>query len=153
MAAAAGAGHPVIAGLLMLGVGSIVAWDGLWRWWLARASLTWPAVRGQVVSATVTEVKGRSTTFPLRLRYRYEVAGQPFECERISFRPVAPTDPVEADSLLRYYTSRPWLEVRYDPSRPGMAVLEAGESGHPLLTAIVGLFLAGLGLIQAISSI
>jgi hypothetical protein len=141
-------GHPVIAGLLMLFVGTVLAADGVRRWDQARASLAWPKVRGEILNARITESKGRHRYYPVHIRYRYEVAGQSFESERIAFDRVAPGDSLEAGAILRHYTSLPWLDVYHDPARPGEAVLQVGAAGTSLPIALVGVVLAGIGLSQ-----
>ena len=91
-------------------------------------SKAWPAVEGVVIdSAIAADRDGGCQRFRPTVRYRYEVAGQRYEGSRIQwaakegFRKYT-----RARRMLDRYRAGSAIKVHYDPSRPGMAVLQPG---------------------------
>ena len=90
----------------------------------------WPAVEGVVLdSAIAADRDGGRQRFRPVVRYRYEVAGQRYEGSRIQwaaregFRKYT-----RARRMLDRYRAGSAIKVHYDPSRPGMAVLQPGSA-------------------------
>ena len=86
----------------------------------------WPAVEGVVLdSAIAADRDGGRQRFRPVVRYRYEVAGQRYEGSRIQsavkqgFRKYT-----RARRVLDRYRAGSAIKVHYNPSRPGMAVLQ-----------------------------
>ena len=102
-------------------------------------SEAWPAVDGVVLDSAIAAVRdeGRQRFRPV-VRYRYEVAGQRYEGSRIQsaahqgFRKYT-----RARRMLDRYRSGSAIKVHYDPSRPGMAVLQPGSATTVLRPAYV----------------
>ena len=99
----------------------------------------WPAVEGVVLdSAIAADRDGGRQRFRPVVRYRYEVAGQRYEGSRIQwaaregFRKYT-----RARRMLDRYRSGTAIKVHYDPSRPGMAVLQPGDAIAVLRPAYV----------------
>ena len=99
----------------------------------------WPAVEGVVLdSAIAADRNGGRQRFRPTVRYRYEVAGQRYEGSRIQwaakegFRKYT-----RARRMLDRYRSGTAIKVHYDPSRPGMAVLQPGDAIAVLRPAYV----------------
>jgi hypothetical protein len=97
-------------------------------------SEAWPVVDGVVLdSAIAADRDGGRQRFRPVVRYRYEVAGQRYEGSRIQwaakegFRKYT-----RARRMLDRYRSGSAITVHYDPSRPGMAVLQAGSAAAVL---------------------
>ncbi len=102
-------------------------------------SKAWPAVDGVVLdSAIAADRDGGRQRFRPVVRYRYEVAGQRYEGSRIQsaahqgFRKYT-----RARRMLDRYRSGSAIKVHYDPSRPGMAVLQPGPATPVLRPAYV----------------
>jgi hypothetical protein len=93
-------------------------------------STAWPAVEGIVLDSAIAADRddGRQRFRPV-VRYRYEVAGQRYEGSRIQwaakegFRKYT-----RARRTLDRYRAGSAIKVHYDPSRPGMAVLQPGDA-------------------------
>jgi hypothetical protein len=93
-------------------------------------SKAWPAVDGVVLDSAIAADRdeGRQRFRPV-VRYRYEVAGQRYEGSRIQwaakegFRKYT-----RARRMLDRYRAGSAIKVHYDPSRPGMAVLQPGPA-------------------------
>ena len=93
-------------------------------------STAWPAVNGVVLdSAIAADRDGGRQRFRPVVRYRYEVDGQRYEGSRIQsaakegFRKYT-----RARRLLDRSRAGSAIKVHYDPSRPGMAVLQPGQA-------------------------
>lgn len=102
-------------------------------------SKAWPSVDGVVLdSAIAADRDGGRQRFRPVVRYRYEVAGQRYEGSRIrwaakeGFRKYT-----RARRMLDRYRSGSAIKVHYDPSRPGMAVLQPVEAISVLRPAYV----------------
>jgi len=102
-------------------------------------SEAWPVVDGVVLdSAIAADRDGGRQRFRPVVRYRYEVAGQRYESSRIQwaakegFRKYT-----RARRMLDRYRSGSAITVHYDPSRPGMAVLQPGDAIAVLRPAYV----------------
>jgi Protein of unknown function (DUF3592) len=98
----------------------------------------WPAVSGVVIDCAITADReaGRQRFRPV-VRYRYEVDGQRYEGNRIQwamdqgFRKYT-----RARRLLDRYRAGSTINVHYDPSRPGTAVLQTGGSNAAVLRPV-----------------
>ena len=95
----------------------------------AAESEAWPAVDGIIIESTVAAKReGRQLYRPM-VRYRYEVGGECYEGSRIQwaaregFRKYT-----RARRMLDRYRAGSAIKVHYDPSRPGMAVLQPGDA-------------------------
>ena len=102
-------------------------------------SKAWPAVEGVVLdSAIASDRDGGRQRFRPVIRYRYEVEGQRYEGSRIQsavkqgFRKYT-----RARRVLDRYRAGSAIKVHYNPSRPGMAVLQPGEAIPVLRPAYV----------------
>jgi hypothetical protein len=94
----------------------------------ASESESWPSVEGYVVESAVAAVRdaGRQVYRPV-VRYRYEVGGERYEGSRIRWGALVEFRKfTRARRLLDQYRSGSTIAVRYDPKRPGTAVLQSG---------------------------
>jgi hypothetical protein len=119
----------VLAGMVVLGLSSIVG--GLGAWWhrvqRAAAVADWPQVAGEVRSAEIIVIPDSDgpDRFEPRIRYRYRAAGGWHEGDRL--RVGARTDfaeRIEAQLALQGYRPGERVTVYYDPDRPSRSVLE-----------------------------
>jgi hypothetical protein len=102
----------------------------------AAAMKRWPVAKGRVVSAKVEEyresisrgtggARDRMTLYRPVVRYKYEVAGERFEGNRIAQSPGFNRGvPDFAEAIVQRYAEGSEVEVRYNPKRPGECVLE-----------------------------
>ena len=93
-------------------------------------STAWPAVNGVILdSAIAADRDGGRQLFRPVVRYRYEVDGRRYVGSRIQsaanegFRKYT-----RARRVLDRYRAGSTIRVHYDPSRPGMAVLQPGQA-------------------------
>ena len=109
----------VVAGLALLG--------GWRESAAARAAAAWPAVPGEVTAVAVVRVERRGRvpfTIPaVRVAYRYSVAGQTYDGDRLR----ADGDPVGPDSA----AGRRWLALA-----PGAAVTVYANPADPAQSAL-----------------
>ena len=95
----------------------------------AADSEKWPVVPGVVLETGVSAVReeGRQRFRPT-VRYSYQVDGKRYECNRIQWAAAGFRKYTRARRLLDRYRSGSAVKVHYDPTRPGMAVLQTGHS-------------------------
>jgi hypothetical protein len=103
-----------------------------WELESARASLGWPVVQGEVISAVVNETeisvgKRKVRGFEAKVIYRYTVVGQEYQGGLLYFGYRPDIDPECARRLVQRYPPRIRLNVFYDPGNPAAAVLENGH--------------------------
>ena len=113
----------------------------LWRF---RRAVRWPHVWGVIESAQV-EGDESDTCFRPAVEYRYEVGGQSFLARHIApgLREVYETREAAEEGLAEYYVGLRKL-VFYDPTTPGVSLLEPYESRN-----IWAGLLLGLGALEA----
>ncbi len=147
--------------LLLLGVGA--GWLLFQSWRASRGLAAWPTVPGQMLSMEAAEevdvVPGssnsnRRATPQIRLvgRYRYEVAGQTYEGDRIGTRPFIQRDEgaglTRADMLgvLRSHPAGSTVSVHHHPTEHERSyVVYRPARDSLLLTALcTGMVLSGL---------
>lgn len=135
------------AGLIATGVGLGLAGLGLGllrevgrHIWLARASQTWTAVAGVIVSAELRREGARRNLVVPRVRYRYHAAGVAQEGERLWFATTPAAGQDAAQQVLDRYAPGATVTVYYDPERPTLATLERRHT-DALTDAGLGLLL------------
>ena len=95
----------------------------------AADSEKWPVVHGVVLESGIAAVRLRRVRrFRPTVRYSYEVDGKRYECSRIQWAAQGFRKYHRARRLLDRYRSGSAVKVHYDPSRPGMAVLQTGHT-------------------------
>lgn len=109
---------------------------------LARQSMTWPAIRGEVTTSWVRKgsLQGRGTR--AIVKYAYTVMGQTYESDKLSTADLSGlklTGPESsAKQVTKQYPKGLQVNVYYDPQNPAQAVLERdlnGPNGQGLLFA------------------
>jgi hypothetical protein len=105
----------------------------------AFASRNWPSVTGTIVKSRCE--RGRNTFRPV-VTYRYTVEGTEHRADRIAFWGVF------GGAIFSQESAQSWTcnwdegypaEVRYDPKRPGLAVLRPGATGRLFGSVLFGL--------------
>lgn len=134
--------------LLVLGLDGVVLWAG-GRAYVdgqrGQASATWPAAQGTVLSARYqpTENRGRnSTSCASKVTYRYDVGGQEFSGDRVSFGWNHDCD--DNQTFVWRHPAGSSIQVYYQPSDPSVSVLVPGGStdGLVLFYVCIGLLLS-----------
>lgn len=141
-----------LGGLFALGLACLLG--GLWLIRrlraLGTASLRWPTVAGVVKSNEVAAYRTKGgKQFMAKVAYDYTVDSTPFSSDTVRFgNHASALAKAEADAA-KYPAGAP-VEVHYDPAKPQISTLEAGQSGLSmwgLLLAIVGAALTALAVI------
>jgi hypothetical protein len=128
----------------------------------ARASLSWPTVRGQVAESTVsTDDSDGFIEYRASVAYEYVVNGRQYVGGRISFLDESFPDPEPARDKAAQYPVGASVDVYYSLEDPSNAVLEPGASQIGLWTvsglggccALAGLLVAGGALVSALRAL
>lgn len=113
------------------------------------SAASWPAAQAEVLSSSMTDrsVK-RRTLWCLALHYRYLVQGQEYSSRQVGTSRVREAgcnlDRSVVADMVAQLPPGAQVEIRYNPSRPGMAVMYVEELdlldfSLPLLVALLGL--------------
>jgi hypothetical protein len=118
----------------------------------ARASRSWPTVKGRIDRCDVYEHKTRvrgvtSIVYDLKAEYSYEVDGKRYRATRVQFFPLQYLTEVEAREVADRIVSS--STVHYDSNNPEVCVLLPGlPSGGHLWGASIAAYVAlGLGVV------
>ena len=138
---------PVIAGMILLGLASILL--GYWlRWKRAKASRIaagWPSADGVILTAHVEHERNSDgpDDYVARVRYSYSVGLQRQEgdCIRAGGTTVYRNESAAHGAIAPYRPGERVL-VRYDPQRPNRSVLEVASAPDRLRDWVIfGAFL------------
>jgi hypothetical protein len=125
---------------------AIAARNG-WRGGNTRA---WPTAPGRVLDCEMRPRSQRGgSRFRIVVAYEYDVAGMTFRGDRIRFG-YAGTDSLRAamERTARYPPGEA-VEVRYNPKRPSVSVLEVGVEQTPFFVGLaIGAALFVVGVFQ-----
>jgi hypothetical protein len=100
---------------------------GLYSFYRGRQAASWPEVEGKLLECRVKEDSGgESTTWQVKVRYSYSVAGQEFEGKRVAFGYNGSSTYEEHQGIYDKLQQSSRVMVRYDPRNPDSSVLAAG---------------------------
>lgn len=143
-------GGVIAVGLVLVcgGIGSLI--------WIhsaqhnARASRSWPTVKGQINRCDIyerkTRVRGVSRiTYELDVEYSYEVDGKRYKGTRVQFFSCRYQSEAEARKVADRIVSSP--TVHYNPDEPEVCVLLPGppSSGYLWATSVAAYVALGIG--------
>jgi hypothetical protein len=103
------------------------------------ASLTWPSVKGAVLSNALKTIRnGRwgkgAETYSVNLLYRYAIGGTTYDNSRISWGiKSADLTPDIPEAFVREYPAGHAIDVFYDPAQPAMAMIDPAGSRFRLM--------------------
>jgi hypothetical protein len=135
---------PLSAIFVVLGL--VFGYLAIHNWRRARASLAWPTVQGQVLSAFLQEHtdSDEGVSYDPKVTYTYTVSGTEYQNDQIAFGGVSSSSKSKAQAYLERYIVEDPVTVHYDPDNPKLAVLEPRASGKNLLYLVVSaIFLGG----------
>ena len=103
----------------------------------AKASVSWPSTKGEIISSElkrskIREGKARSSRpdfYVFKARYQYEIGGEVYESQRVSFLSEYIRRPKRAD-IERIYASGRTVDVFYNPDAPGESTLITGVNKY-----------------------
>jgi len=135
--------------LLMLLFGIALTAFGVISIQKALASKSWPTTEGKVTSSDVSSERDSDgkTMYKAEVRYAYTVNGSSYESDKIAmFSSSSSSSGMEQRKAGKYPVGAT-VQVRYNPSSPGTAVLEAGLQVVHWLLMVFGILLdlAGIG--------
>lgn len=135
---------------------SLFIWIGIDQVQKATASEEWPSVQGTVRSSGVREEtsssgsrRSSSTTYHASVVYDYQVGGQAYQGERISYGEYGTGDSGRAQKIAAGYPEGAEVRVYYQPDDPQESVLEPGTGGVPWFFLAMGSAFASVGLLMA----
>ena len=132
----------------------LALWRGMRDFATARRSSGWPRVAGEIVSAEIVESDFDSEMgWRPRITYRYRVAGQVLNGERVAFGMYANfySNLCYAERYVRRYPAGQRVYVSHAPDDPAVSVLEPGITPWAFLaiTLALSLFVASALLMLA----
>lgn len=112
----------------------------------AKASASWPTTEGSViVSELERRRKKKSTTYEAAVVFKYEVAGEELEGDKIWFGQYSSSNRSEMQALLRQYPVGKKVTVYYSPDEPSAAVLQPGAFKSSYMVYGIGMLFLGIG--------
>ena len=140
-------------------VGSPVAYWGYTIVLKARASASWPSVKGVITSSRVATrrsrhkdsrgyTRTRTTYFP-SISYKYTVGGKNFSGTKRAFGESSSSNRAWAAGVVSHYYPGSEVEVYYNPDDPADAVLEPGVTMSSYAVLIIGGLFVAIGVLGA----
>ena len=128
---------------IFLALGSAAFSVGVYRIVFGYLSLSWPTVRGEVVSGHVemngaTTGKGSTRSARVKVSYRYRVNGTEYTGSRFCFGGGGSSTYAEAMLDLHRETTR--VDISYSRLNPSFSVVQPGIKKDSMLVMLVGLF-------------
>lgn len=124
---------------------AFAAWSLLRAW----QSRHWPQAIGTIVTSKVHQYYDRNTLmYRPEISYRYSVSGQEYVSDRRVFGGDAGLNwPGPAEEIVARYSPNANVSVRYNPARPGQAVLLPGQYRVPLFGLAFGSLFLVIGIL------
>jgi hypothetical protein len=128
-----------LAAFVGFGGGGLFWAGGVQEWRAQRASSSWFAVTGRIVTIGYTTRRSRT----IDVRYEYEHEGRRFRTGRVFF---GGTGPGEMQAFAARYKVGDTVTVYVDPADPSHSVLERRLGSRWFLFMMLGLLFAVVGL-------
>lgn len=143
--------------MALLVFGAALAYSAGRMVYRSHAAARWPVAQGTVESSSVETMRSkRSATYVPRVRYHYDVGGQRFTSETLSFGTVSSGDSSEAHAWVRRFPQGASVPVHYAPGEPSLACLDTTATGIANYVVALGgagaVVLAGAGLLEMVRS-
>ena len=137
----------IFTAFLMVIMGLAAGVVGILNLSKARESAGWTETEGEVIASDVDR-KGSSSSsnrWRARVRYKYSVNGEVFECDRVDFVK-ANMSLTKAKERAGQYSAGTQVTVYYDPADPSEAVLENGVKLQVYFMPGIGLVFVVIGI-------
>lgn len=154
--AAAPSGNPwikglnIFGGLLLMGLGGLVIFAGVFQAMQAQQAADWPTTPGIITASTLEEKGDEIKRYHLEVEYEYTVQEEQYTGDEISFgTSVGERNRTKAKAEQAKYAKGTQVDVYYDPNNPQTAVLEPRLADQEVMMAgtVCGATLLVLGLI------
>ncbi len=135
----------IIIGLIIAGIGGVIAGSVLVDLRTAKRSAAWPQVKGKVLTSRVSRREG---SYSVRLEYEYAVDGVQYTSDRIKFGATVTvgSGKEEANAITERYPVGSEVTVYYDPHKPSRSVLEREvEARANFIDVLFAVLLVGIG--------
>ncbi len=122
----AGMGFIIFISIFFL-VGLGLLGYGLYSFYRGRQALSWPTAEGQLLECRLQEnPDSDGTTWEVKVRYSYSVAGREFEGKRVAFGYSGSSTHEEHQGIYDKLHQASRVLVRYESGNPSNSVLAAG---------------------------
>jgi Protein of unknown function (DUF3592) len=116
-------------------------------WWKSTQVEQWPSVEGELLQRSLDENSDSdSTTWQVKVRYAYTVAGRRYEGDRVAFGYVGSSGQTGHQAIYDKLMRGDRVRVRYNPVDPAEAALAHGLNRSTVTLAVFGLLWTGFTL-------
>ena len=130
----------LVIGLAMLGFAGRA-------WWKSTQVAQWPSVEGEWLQRSLAENSDSDgSTWQVKVRYAYTVAGRRYEADRVAFGYVGSSGQAGHQAIYDKLMSGDHVRVRYNPDNPAEAALAHGLNKSTVMLAVFGLVWTGFTL-------
>lgn len=118
-------------------------------WWKSNLVEAWPTTSGTLLARELAEDSDSDgTTYRVKVRYAYTVAGRRYESDRLAFGYMGTSGQASHQAIYDKLSSGNTVQVRYDPADPSQAALAYGMNKSILMVMLFGgvwtMFVLGL---------
>ena len=138
----------LLSGIFMVaGVGVMIG--GITQIRLAQASATWPTTVGTIIVSEIkTSTNDDGTTYRPLVKFSYQVNGEKWTGDEVFFGggKISSSNYKYASKVVNKYPVKSRVTVFYNPSKPNIAVIEAGVTKKTFILFTFGslFFIVGL---------
>ncbi len=128
---------------LFFAVGFGILGYGIYSLVMSNKAKAWPTTEGYIKSCKLVESNDQedgSNSFIVEVKYRYTVAGNRYQGERIAFGYSGSDGRKSHQEIKDKLSSAKTILVRYDPASPSQAVLSCGLNRSTILLLVFGGF-------------
>lgn len=133
--------------LLFLAIGLAMLGFAGRAWWKSTQVAQWPSVEGDLLQRSLDENSNSDgSTWKVKVRYAYTVAGRRYEADRLAFGYVGSSGQASHQAIYDKLVRGDRVRVRYNPEDPAEAALAHGLNKSTLTVAMFGLVWTGFTL-------
>ena len=112
---------------------------GCWGLWRSTRAASWPTTPGALTRAELyVDNSGDSTTYQVKVAYRYTVKGVTYRGSRLAFGYAGDSGRATHEALHKKLRAVNHVSVRYDPSDPSVSCLACGPHRSVLIVLAFG---------------
>ncbi len=126
--------------LIFLAVGLGLLGFGARGWWKSNQASDWPTTQGTLLERDIIDDSDSDggTTYRVKVRYAYTVAGRHLESERLAYGYAGSSGRESHQAIYDKLTRGESVRVRYNPEDPAEAVLAYGLNNSTLMLMVFG---------------